>query len=116
MIVNDMLRNFKEELRKVIHDLHDNAEYEINQNDKEQLFALYDLLLTNEYNVRAMTDNFNIKEAPNMVYLFNTKKNMFWKGLYGYTRDLYSAGLFPLEEALTIVEKDYDKATKIVYF
>ena len=116
MIVNNMLENFKEDLRKTIHELYDNVEYEIDPKDRKQLFVLYDLLVTNEYVVKAMTDDFDTENAPNKVYLFDTKRNMFWKGSHGYTRDIYSAALFSLEGAIIIADKDIDKTTKIVYF
>ena len=70
MIVNNMLENFKEDIRKTIHELYDNVEYEIDPKDRKQLFVLYDLLSTNEYVVKAMTDDFDIENAPNKVYLF----------------------------------------------
>ena len=116
MIVNNMLENFKEDLRKTIHELYDNVEYEIDPKDRKQLFVLYDLLVTNEYVVKAMTDDFDIENAPNKVYLFDTSRNMFWKGSHGYTRDIYSAALFSLDGAIIIADKDIDKTTKIVYF
>ena len=116
MIVNNMLENFKEDLRKAIHELYDNVEYEIDPKDRKQLFVLYDLLVTNEYVVKAMTDDFDIENAPNKVYLFDTSRNMFWKGSHGYTRDIYSAALFSLEGAIIIADKDIDKTTKIIYF
>ena len=116
MIVNNMLENFKEDIRKTIHELYDNVEYEIDPKDRKQLFVLYDLLVTNEYVVKAMTDDFDIENAPNKVYLFDTSRNMFWKGSHGYTRDIYSAALFSLEGAIIIADKDIDKTTKIVYF
>ena len=116
MIVNNMLENFKEDIRKAIHELYDNVEYEIDPKDRKQLFVLYDLLSTNEYVVKAMTDDFDIENAPNKVYLFDTSRNMFWKGSHGYTRDIYSAALFSLEGAIIIADKDIDKTTKIVYF
>ena len=116
MIVNNMLENVKEDLRKAIHELYDNVEYEIDPKDRKQLFVLYDLLVTNEYVVKAMTDDFDIENAPNKVYLFDTSRNMFWKGSHGYTRDIYSAALFSLEGAIIIADKDIDKTTKIVYF
>ena len=116
MIVNNMLENFKEDIRKAIHELYDNVEYEIDPKDRKQLFVLYDLLVTNEYVVKAMTDDFDIENAPNKVYLFDTKRNMFWKGSHGYTRDIYSAALFSLEGAIIIADKDIDKTTKIIYF
>ena len=116
MIVNNMLENFKEDLRKAIHELYDNVEYEIDPKDRKQLFVLYDLLVTNEYVVKAMTDDFNIENAPNKVYLFDTSRNMFWKDSHGYTRDIYSAALFSLEGAIIIADKDIDKTTKIIYF
>ena len=116
MIVNNMLENFKEDLRKTIHELYDNVEYEIDPKDRKQLFVLYDLLSTNEYVVKAMTDDFDIENAPNKVYLFDTSRNMFWKDSHGYTRDIYSAALFSLEGAIIIADKDIDKTTKIVYF
>ena len=116
MIVNNMLANFKEDLRKTIHELYDNVEYEIDPKDRKQLFVLYDLLSTNEYVVKAMTDDFDIENAPNKVYLFDTSRNMFWKGSHGYTRDIYSAALFSLDGAIIIADKDIDKTTKIVYF
>ena len=116
MIVNNMLENFKEDLRKTIHELYDNVEYELDPKDRKQLLVLYDLLVTNEYVVKAMTDDFDIENAPNKVYLFDTNRNMFWKGSHGYTRDIYSAALFSLEGAIIIADKDIDKTTKIVYF
>ena len=116
MIVNNMLENFKEDLRKTIYGLYDNVEYEIDPKDRKQLFVLYDLLVTNEYVVKAMTDDFDIENAPNKVYLFDTSRNMFWKGSHGYTRDIYSAALFSLDGAIIIADKDIDKTTKIVYF
>ena len=116
MIVNNMLENFKEDLRKTIHELYDNVEYEIDPKDRKQLFVLYDLLVTNEYVVKAMTDDFDIENAPNKVYLFDTSRNMFWKGSHGYTRDIYSAALFSLDGAIIIADKDIDKTTKIIYF
>ena len=116
MIVNNILENFKEDLRKAIHELYDNVEYEIDPKDRKQLFVLYDLLVTNEYVVKAMTDDFNIENAPNKVYLFDTSRNMFWKDSHGYTRDIYSAALFSLDGAIIIADKDIDKTTKIVYF
>ena len=116
MIVNNMLENFKEDLRKAIHELYDNVEYEIDPKDRKQLFVLYDLLVTNEYVVKAMTDDFDIENAPNKVYLFDTSRNMFWKGSHGYTRDIYSAALFSLDGAVIIADKDIDKTTKIIYF
>ena len=116
MIVNNMLENFKEDIRKTIHELYDNVEYEIDPKDRKQLFVLYDLLVTNEYVVKAMTDDFDIENAPNKVYLFDTSRNMFWKGSHGYTRDIYSAALFSLEGAVIIADKDIDKTTKIIYF
>ena len=116
MIVNNMLENFKEDLRKAIHELYDNVEYEIDPKDRKQLFVLYDLLVTNEYVVKAMTDDFDIENAPNKVYLFDTSRNMFWKGSHGYTRDIYSAALFSLDGAIIIADKDIDKTTKIIYF
>ena len=116
MIVNNMLENFKEDIRKTIHELYDNVEYEIDPKDRKQLFVLYDLLSTNEYVVKAMTDDFDIENAPNKVYLFDTSRNMFWKGNHGYTRDIYSAALFSLEGAIIIADKDIDKTTKIIYF
>ena len=116
MIVNNMLENFKEDIRKTIHELYDNVECEIDPKDRKQLFVLYDLLSTNEYVVKAMTDDFDIENAPNKVYLFDTSRNMFWKGSHGYTRDIYSAALFSVEGAIIIADKDIDKTTKIVYF
>lgn len=116
MIVNNMLENFKEDIRKAIHELYDNVEYEIDPKDRKQLFVLYDLLVTNEYVVKAMTDDFDIENAPNKVYLFDTSRNMFWKDSHGYTRDIYSAALFSLEGAIIIADKDIDKTTKIIYF
>lgn len=116
MRVNNILENFKEDLRKTIHKLDDNMEYEGHLIERKQLFVLYDLLCTNEYVIKAMTDNFDIKDAPNRVYLFDTRRNMFWKSNRGYTRDIHSASLFSLEGAIIIAGKDIDNTTKIVYF
>lgn len=45
------------------------------------------------------------------------EKCMFWKqSRYGYTRDIYSAGLFTLDEAKKIVGNNVKGNTKIVYF
>ena len=41
MIVNNMLENFKEDLRKALHGLYDKVEYEIDPKDRKQLFVLY---------------------------------------------------------------------------
>ena len=95
---------------RTIHPIGDKAEI-------KQLHVLGRMLLSVEMIVKSMCDDFNINNAPSMVLLFDMKRCMFWKqSKYGYTESINDAGLFYLEEAKKIVECDYDKNTKIVWF
>lgn len=87
-----------------------------NDVEKDGLVTLLKLLELNEYVIKAMTDVFDIEDAPKHVYLFDLKRNMFWRGMHGYTSDIFSADIFDINEAKKIVEDDYGNNTKIVYF
>lgn len=110
MLVNYMIEKYKEDVISTMNSINNNTEI-------NQLRVLLGLLECNEFIIKCMTDEFDIEKAPEVVYLFDLKRNMFWKqSRYGYTRDIFSAGLFTLEEAKKISEYDYNNNTKIVYF
>ena len=94
MIVNNMLANFKEDLRKTIHELYDNVEYEIDPKDRKQLFVLYDLLSTNEYVVKAMSNNmkrkalkWNTERLDKAIDIFISKEGEYFSLLEKIYKD-----------------------------
>ena len=110
MLVKDMIRKYILDAELTMKTL-------VDKDEIYQVFILLSSLESSEYLVRAMTDTFNINEAPEVVYLFDMEKCMFWKqNRYGYTRDIFSAGLFTLDEAKKIVDNDVKGNTKIAYF
>ena len=111
MLVKDMIEKYILDTKLTMDSLVDREEI-------YQLRVLLSSLESSEYLAKAMTDIFDIdKDCPEVVYLFDMEKCMFWKqSRYGYTRDIYSAGLFNLDEAKKIVGNDVKGNTKIVYF
>lgn len=62
--------------------------------------------------------NLNPSEVPNdfSVFLFDTKRNMFWKGSYGYTFNISDAAIWDLKTAQAKVKDDFKNETKMVSF
>lgn len=109
MLAKYMIDKYKIDVILTLNSVNNDAE-------RNELSTLLKLLELNEYVIRAMTDVFNIEDAPERVYLFDLKRNMFWNGVHGYTSDFFSAGIFDVSIAKKIVEDDYTNNTKIVYF
>ena len=66
--------------------------------------------------IKCMVDDFDINNAPNVVFIFDKERCMFWKqSRYGYADSVYDAGLFELDEAKKIVKNNLNKNTKIVW-
>lgn len=108
MLVEYVIEKYIDDTRKTLNTVTENIEI-------KHLETLLDLLNTNRYVIEAMTKEFDIANSPEYVYLFDLKRCMFWKPhAYGYTRDIYSAGVFELRDAIAIAQRDCD--TKIVYF
>lgn len=110
MLVKYMIKKYKQDVISTINSI-------VDDNEKRQIEVLFNMLECSEFVIEAITNDFDIDKAPDVVYLFDLTRNMFWKqNRYGYTRDIFSAGIFHLEEAKEILENDYNKDTKIVYF
>lgn len=109
MLVNYMIEKYIEDTLKTLDTVVDKEEI-------KQLTVLERLLTNNRYVINAMIYEFDINKAPNKVLLFDTERCMFWKqSQYGYTDSINDAGLFDLNEAKDIVQRDYCKNTKIVW-
>ena len=110
MLAKYMVEKYEQDATSTINSVDD-------YDEKRQIEALLDMLKCSKFLIEAITKEFDIDEAPSVVYLFDLDRNMFWKqNEYGYTRDIFSAGIFDLEEAKKISENDFNKTTKIVYF
>lgn len=84
--------------------------------DFDEANMLRGIMLNINFLSSAQSNTFDIGNAPDMVYLFDTTRKMFWKGNYhGYTYYIEEAGLYPLSYAERLVE-DEIQDTKIVYF
>ena len=102
---------------KYISDAIETAQTVKDKDELKLLNVLISLLSSNEYVIKAATDNFDINNAPNIVLIFDTNRCMFWKqNGYGYTDSISDSGAFDLEEAKKIVKHDYNCNTKIVWF
>lgn len=108
MIVNEIIEEYMKDAYNTIGLLEDTK-------NKIHVSVLYEMLESNNYVIKAMTQEFDEDMATDMVYLFDLRRNMFWKN-FGYTRDIYSAAVFTLEEAKMLIDQDYNKNTKLVYF
>lgn len=103
-------------IAKYKNEITDKIQSSMNENERKQLRALWDLINDNKYVIKAMTEEFSLDNAPEYVLLFDMERNKFWKqNKFGYTADVFMAGEFKLSEAKSIAEK-INSNTKIVYF
>lgn len=106
------------ELLKMFKDMVDMS-YRTTENvvQRQEYETLYYILDDASFVMRCITDDFPLNHAPSHVYLFDLEREVFWKNNdKGYTRDIYNAGLFGLEDAKEKVNNDLENKTKIVYF
>ena len=117
MLSINMINDFQEQINKTYEALLDMVKVSGNDNiEIEEMRSLYYVIEDAKYLMLAISTDFDVeKDNPGTCYLFDKKRNMFWKER-GYTRYINHAKLFDTKDAKIQSASDYNNNTKIVYF